>query len=136
MTSDLSKTSSPAPQLGPLMQINMPVQDIEAGVHFYRDVLGLPFLFQFGNLAFFDCDGVRLLVDVPEDGAFDHPGSVLYFRVDDLDAAYEAYRARGVEFVQPPHRVHSDGTNELWMAFFSDGQRNTHALASERAVAK
>lgn len=132
-------TSEPpplAPPLGPLMQVNMPVRDIEAGVRFYRDVLGLPFLFQAGNLAFFDCGGVRLLVDVAENESFAHPGSVLYFRVDDLDTAYAAYQARGVEFVQPPHLVHSDGTTELWMAFFSDGQWNTHALASERPVSK
>lgn len=128
-------TPSPQPPaLGPLMQINIPVRDIEAGVAFYRDALGLPFLFQAGNLAFFDCGGVRLLVDVPESAEFDHPGSVLYFRVDDLDAAYEAYRGRGVEFVQPPHLVHTDGKIELRMAFFSDGQGNTHALACETAV--
>lgn len=127
-------TTPGTPTLGPLMQINMPVKDIEAGVHFYRDVLGLPFLFQAGNLAFFDCGGVRLLVDVAEQEQFAHPGSILYFRVDDLDAAYEDYRARGVEFVQPPHLVHSDGKTELRMAFFTDGQWNTHALASETVV--
>ncbi len=127
-------TTPQAPALGPLMQINMPVRDIEEGVRFYRDVLGLPFLFQAGNLAFFDCGGVRLLVDVAEQEAFAHPGSVLYFRVDDLDAAYEAYQARGVEFVQPPHLVHTDGKTELRMAFFSDGGWNTHALACETPV--
>ena len=127
--------TTPPPALGPLMQVNMPVKEIEPAVAFYRDTLGLPFLFQAGNLAFFDCGGVRLLVDVAETEEFAHPGSVLYFRVDDLDAAYEAYRARGVQFVQPPHLVHSDGKSELWMAFFSDGQWNTHALASERPVA-
>ncbi len=127
-------TTPQAPSLGALMQINMPVRDIEAGVRFYRDVLGLPFLFQAGNLAFFDCGGVRLLVDVAEQEQFSHPGSILYFRVEDLDAAYEAYRAKGVEFVQPPHLVHTDGKTELRMAFFSDGQWNTHALASETPV--
>ncbi|MEX2032612.1 MAG: VOC family protein [Dehalococcoidia bacterium] len=127
-------TSTDVPQLGPLLQVNMPVKNIDDGVAFYRDILGLPFLFQAGNLAFFDCGGVRLLVDVAENDEFAHAGSVLYFRVDDLDAAYEAYCARGVTFVQPPHLVHSDGKTELWMAFFSDGQWNTHALASERPI--
>lgn len=123
------------PALGPLMQINMPVQDIDRAVVFYRDVLGLPFLFQAGTLAFFDCGGVRLLVDVAESEEFAHPGSTLYFRVDDLDAQVEALKARGVEFVSEPHRIHSDGRTELWMAFFRDGEWNTHALASERPVA-
>jgi methylmalonyl-CoA/ethylmalonyl-CoA epimerase len=120
--------------LGPLLQINMPVKEIEPAVAFYRDTLGLPFLFQAGNLAFFDCGGVRLLVDLAEQEEFSHPGSVLYFRVEDIHAAHEAYRAKGVEFVSEPHVVHSDGSTELWMAFFSDGQWNTHALASEVPV--
>ena len=117
--------------LGPLMQINMPVKDIESGVAFYRDTLGLPFLFQAGTLAFFDCGGVRLLVDIAESEEFAHPGSVLYFRVDDIQAAYEQLRDRGVEFVSEPHMIHKTPTSELWMAFFSDGQWNTHAIASE-----
>ena len=121
--------------LGSLMQINMPVKEIEPAVAFYRDTLGLPFLFQAGNLAFFDCDGVRLLVDVAESEEFAHPGSVLYFRVDDITAEYESMKARGVQFVAEPHRIHSDGNVELWMAFFSDGQWNTHAIASEVPIA-
>jgi len=123
------------PSLGPLLQINMPVKDIERAVRFYRDTLGLAFLFQAGNLAFFDCGGVRLLVDVAESEEFAHPGSILYFRVDDLGGSYEALHAKGVEFVGPPHLVHSDGRVELRMAFFSDGEGNTHALASETPVA-
>ncbi len=110
-------------------------EDIERAVRFYRDTLGLAFLFQAGNLAFFDCGGVRLLVDVAESEEFAHPGSILYFRVDDLDGTYEALKAKGVEFVGPPHLVHSDGRVELRMAFFSDGEGNTHALASETAAA-
>ncbi len=124
------------PGLGPLMQINMPVREIEPAVAFYRDVLGLPLLFQAGTLAFFDCNGVRLLVDVAESEEFAHPGSILYFRVDDIGAEYEAMQARGVQFVSEPHRIHSDGKTELWMAFFSDGQWNTHAIASEVPVAQ
>ncbi len=124
------------PTLGPLLQINMPVKEIEPAVAFYRDTLGLPFLFQSGNLAFFDCNGVRLLVDVAESEDFAHPGSILYFRVDDLTAAYESLKAKGVEFISEPHVVHSNDRMELWMAFFSDGQWNTHALASEVMLTK
>lgn len=126
--------TTPGVRLGPLLQVNMPVRDIDAAVAFYRDTLGLPFLFQAGNLAFFDCGGVRLLVDVAEQEEFARPGSILYFRVDDIDAAHEALAAKGVEFVEGPHLVHSDGTTELWMAFFRDGQGNTHAIACERPV--
>lgn len=121
-------------QLGRLMQINMPVKEIEPAVAFYRDTLGLPFLFQAGNLAFFDCGGVRLLVDVAESEEFAHPGSILYFRVEDIHAGYEALRARGVEFLSEPHIVNKTPTSELWMAFFSDGQWNTHAISCEVPV--
>ncbi len=121
----------PKAELGPLMQINMPVKEIEPAVAFYRDTLGLPFLFQAGNLAFFDCGGVRLLVDVAESEEFAHPGSVLYFRVEDIQAAYAELQAKGVEFVSEPHVVIRTPSGELWMAFFSDGQWNTHAIASE-----
>jgi len=121
----------PKAELGPLMQINMPVKEIEPAVAFYRDTLGLPFLFQAGNLAFFDCGGVRLLVDVAESEEFAHPGSVLYFRVEDIQAAYAELQAKGVEFVSEPHVVNRTPSGELWMAFFSDGQWNTHAIASE-----
>lgn len=123
-------------QLKSLLQINMPVRDIERAVTFYRDTLGLPFQFQAGNLAFFDLDGVRLLVDVPEgEGSeFDHPGSILYFRVDDIRAAYEGLLSKGVTFIAEPHVVHKDGRVELWMAFFRDGDQNVHAIASEVPV--
>lgn len=121
-------------QLGPLMQINMPVKEIEPAIAFYRDTLGLPFLFQAGNLAFFDCGGVRLLVDVAESEAFAHPGSVLYFHVEDIQAGYEALKAKGVEFVSEPHIVNKTPSSELWMAFFSDGQWNTHAIACDVPV--
>ena len=127
--------ASPTPlALGPLMQINMPVKDIDTAVAFYRDTLGLPFLFQADTLAFFDCGGVRLLVDIAEGEEFAHPGSVLYFRVDDIQAAYEDLRGRGVEFVSEPHVINKTPTSELWMAFFSDGQWNTHAIACDVAV--
>ncbi|MGE3961833.1 MAG: VOC family protein [Dehalococcoidia bacterium] len=126
--------TAPRLKLGPLMQINMPVKEIESAVAFYRDTLGLPFLFQAGNLAFFDCGGVRLLVDVAEDEEFAHPGSILYFRVEEIHAAYEDLKARGVDFVSEPHVINRTPTSELWMAFFSDGQWNTHAIAADVAI--
>ncbi|GMU41432.1 MAG: hypothetical protein AMXMBFR23_22980 [Chloroflexota bacterium] len=125
-------TSTPStPGVSGLLQIAMPVQEIDRAVAFYRDVIGLPFLFQAGNLAFFDLNGVRLMLDIPESEEFRHPGSVLYFRVPDLRAGYEAMRGGGAEFIGEPHLIHSDGRQDLWMAFFRDGEGNVHALASE-----
>ena len=122
-------------QLGPLMQINMPVKEIEPAIAFYRDTLGLPFLFQAGNLAFFDCGGVRLLVDVAESEEFAHPGSVLYFRVEDIHAASRALDHKGVEIVSAPHLIHrhEDGTEE-WMAFFNDPEGRPLALMASAAA--
>lgn len=118
-----------------LIQIAMPVKEIARAVAFYRDVLGLPFLFQAGNLAFFDLGGVRLMLDVPEDERFDHPGSPLYFRVADIQAGHAHLVAKGVKMEpQGAHVVHRDASMELWMTFFHDGEGNIHALASEVRV--
>jgi predicted enzyme related to lactoylglutathione lyase len=119
-------------QLGTLGQIALPVRDFEQGVRFYRDVLRLPFLYQFPPLAFFDCGGVRLLVEVPESPEFQNHSSVLYFKVDDLDTAYAELMRRSVEFIGEPHLIAKMPDHELWMAFFKDGQGNTHALMQER----
>ncbi len=83
-------TTPPLPPLGALMQIAMPIHEIERAVAFYRDTLGLRFLFQAGNLAFFDLDGTRLMIEVPEDAEFAKHASVLYFRVPDVQVAAEA----------------------------------------------
>ncbi|MEX2446677.1 MAG: VOC family protein [Dehalococcoidia bacterium] len=121
--------------LGSLLQISMPVQDIARATAFYRDTLGLPFLFDAGTLAFFDLDGVRLMLGAPEDTSLEaQRGSILYFRVPDIEAAHDTMRGRGIEFVQPPHLVHRDERMELWMASFLDGEGNTHAIAAEQAI--
>lgn len=120
-----------------LLQIAMNVKEIDRAVAFYRDVLGLPFLFQAGNLAFFDLDGVRLMLDVAEDKRFAHPGSILYLRVADIQAGHAALVAKGVQIEgEGPHVVHRDASMELWMTFFHDGEGNVHALASEVPLAK
>lgn len=125
----------PSVQLSELMQVAMRVGDIDRATAFYRDVLGAKHLFQAGNLSFFDLNGVRLLLDIPEDAAFDHPGSVLYFRVPDVREAHDVLKARGVEFIAEPHVVHRDERHELWMAFFADGEGNTLAVAAEVPLA-
>lgn len=104
-------------QMGPVGQVARSVSDIEAAVAFYRDALGLPHLFTAGELAFFDCGGLRLYLQQGEA----KPESILYFRVADIHAVHEAFTEKGVELLSAPHLVHThaDGTEE-WMAFFND----------------
>lgn len=113
-------------------QISMRARDLERAVRFYRDMLELPFLFKAPpQLAFFDCGGVRLLLDVPEDKEFDHPGSILYFTVDDIWQMHQLLVSRGVEFRKEPHLIARLPDREVWMAFFDDTEGNTLALMSE-----
>ena len=117
--------------LGPIGQIAVPVRDIERSVAFYRDVLGMRFLFQAPpGLGFFDCGGVRLMLDTP---ASENAGnaSVIYYRVDDLGGAHEALVERGVAFEAPPHLIAKMPDHELWMAFFRDPDGNLLAMMSE-----
>jgi predicted enzyme related to lactoylglutathione lyase len=118
--------------LGAIGQIALPVHDIDRATNFYRDVLGLPFLFSAPpQLAFFDCAGVRLMLSVPESSEFDHPGSTLYFRVTDIDIACRDLAGRGAHFRGRPECVARLPTHELWLAFFDDPEGNTLALMSE-----
>src|SRR2546427_8041046 len=128
------------PMIGPgvlsrIGQISMTARDLDRAIGFYRDALGLTFLFRAPpQLAFFDCDGVRLLLDVPQDKAFDHPGSVLYFAVEDIREMHEALLSRGVKFRQDPHLIARLPDREVWMAFFDDTEGNTLALMSEPRI--
>ena len=114
-----------------ISQIAIIVHDLPQAVAFYRDALGLRFLFEVPKMAFFDCGGVRLMLGIPETPEFDHPGSILYFKVRDLRETHQTLSARGVEFVTPPHLIAKMPDHELWMAFFRDADGNTLALMSE-----
>ena len=124
---------SPFSGLSTLGQIHMNARDVERAKAFYQDVLRVPFLFEFPGLAFFDCDGVRLMLSRAERPEDDHPGSVLYFRVADLEAAHADLVSRGVEFEGGPHRVADMESYELWMAFFRDSEANLLALMAEKS---
>lgn len=115
-------------RLGPIGQIARSVANIAEAEAWYRDVLGLPHLYTFGNLAFFDCGGVRLFLEQGE-GA---DAAVLYFRVPDIRAAHATLLARGVQFQGAPHLIHrhADGLEE-WMAFFHDNQGRALAIMSQ-----
>jgi catechol 2,3-dioxygenase-like lactoylglutathione lyase family enzyme len=120
-------------ELSSIGQIAMPVRDLARGVEFYRDRLGLKFLFQVPpTLAFFQCGSIRLMLDIPTEAEFQHPGSPLYFIVEDIDEAYRDLIGRGVGFRGEPHLIAKMPDHELWMAFFDDGEGNTHALMQER----
>jgi methylmalonyl-CoA/ethylmalonyl-CoA epimerase len=113
-------------------QVAVNVHDLEAASAFYRDTLGLPFLFAAANkMAFFQCGDVRLMLVVPDKPEFDHPSSVIYYTVDDIQRAYEGLTARGARFEGAPHRIAEMPTHDLWMTFLRDPDRNLLALMSE-----
>jgi predicted enzyme related to lactoylglutathione lyase len=113
-------------------QVSIPVKDVDRALAFYRDVLGLTFLFRAGDkLAFVDCGGVRIALSIAEEGEFDHASSILYFTVSDIHASWQDLAAAGVEALREPHVIAKLGTTEVWMAFFRDTERNVHALMSE-----
>jgi predicted enzyme related to lactoylglutathione lyase len=117
--------------IGRIHQISMRAHDVERAVRFYRDALGLPFLFAAPpTLAFFDCGGVRLMLSTPEPD-FDRPGSVLYFGVDDIRRAQETLASRGVVFRSQPHKIATLADREVWLADFEDSEGNVLALMSE-----
>ena len=116
--------------LGRIGQISVGVSDIDRAVAFYRDVLGMRFLFQFPNLAFFDCGGVRLMLSIPE-GTGPSGASVIYYKVDEIEKAADALSSRGVTFEAKPHLIAKMPDHELWMAFFRDPDENLLALMCE-----
>jgi methylmalonyl-CoA/ethylmalonyl-CoA epimerase len=116
--------------LSSIGQIALTVSDTGRAVEFYRDTLGMRFLFQVPNLAFFDCDGVRLMLSRPE-----KPGevstSVIYFKVSDVQQAFRTLSSRGAVFEGEPHLIAKMPDHDLWMAFFRDPDRNLLALMCE-----
>ena len=118
--------------LGPIGQIAVPVGDVDRAVRYYRDTLGMKFLFQAPpGLAFFDCGGVRLMLDGPAKSVSENRSSVIYYKVPDIAAAHGALAARGVAFESNPHLIAKLPDHDLWMAFFRDPDGNLLALMSE-----
>jgi methylmalonyl-CoA/ethylmalonyl-CoA epimerase len=114
-----------------LMQIAVNVKDVDRATEFYRDALGLTFLFSAPGLAFFDSGGVRLMLARPETPNLDHPSSILYFQVGNIEEAHRALAGRGVLFLTKPHVVHRAEDYDLWLAEFRDSEGNILALMSE-----
>lgn len=117
--------------LNRIAQIAINVHDLKRATAFYRDTLGLRLLFEAPSLAFFDCGGIRLMLGRAEKAEFDHPGSILYYQVADIKAAYAELQQRGVRFEDAPHVVAPLGPNDLWMTFCHDSEGNLLALTAE-----
>ena len=113
-------------------QIAINAHDVDRATAFYRDALGLPHLFRAGQLSFFDCGGVRLMLDKPEKPEFDHPSSILYFKVADIQAAFQRLKSAGAKFEDEPHLLARMPNHDLWMTFFRDSENNLLALMSEQ----
>ena len=116
-------------------QLMIPVENFDAGVSFYRDVLGIPFLFAAPpQMAFFMCGSVRLLVGVMPAGQTPQRGSAIYFKVSDIQAVYSSLSAKGVTFVAAPHVVNRTPQSELWLSEFKDPDGNQLALMAGVAI--
>jgi methylmalonyl-CoA/ethylmalonyl-CoA epimerase len=129
----MTTTTAERVALDKIGQIAINVKDIGRAVQFYRDTLGMKFLFEVPNLAFFDCGGVRLMLGVAEKPEFDHPGSILYYKVSDINASYEVLKKRGASFIDQPHLIAKLADHDLWMVFLKDPEGNTLGLMSEVA---
>src|SRR5580692_8926219 len=131
---DMIATATSGIGITHLGQIAINTKDVERAAAFYQDKLGLKLLFKAPPaLAFFDCGGVRLMLDRAEKPEFDHPSSVLYFSVPDIHAAFGKLKESGVRFEDEPHVIAKMPTHDLWMTFFRDTEGNMLALMSEVA---
>jgi DNA-binding CsgD family transcriptional regulator/predicted enzyme related to lactoylglutathione lyase len=128
--------SATVTRLGTIGQVSLSIRDVGRAERFYGETLGLPHVFTFGDLAFFDADGVRLYLHRKDEADW-KPSSVLYFLVPDIHATQEALAAAGVHFTGAPHVIYTDDETgaEEWMTFFDDGEGNTLALMSRVAPA-
>jgi len=133
---DIDMNGSTNTRLGSIGQVSLSIRDTARAERFYGEVLGLPHVFTFGDLAFFDADGTRLYLHRKDEADW-RPGSILYFLVDDIHATQEALTASGVNFTGAPHVIYTDDAtgDEEWMTFFEDGEGNTLALMCRVAAA-
>ena len=123
-------TSTEGPMLGPIMQLLVPVADVERAAAFYEDVLELPLLFKYPGNAFFDAHGVRIYLATPTEPGYAGPATI-YFRVDDVSATFERLVERGATVREAPEIAHRDESYDLWLAFVSDLDGNNIGLMRE-----
>jgi len=115
-------------------QIGVPVKDLDRAITFYSDILGLPLLFQTDRMAFYDLNGLRIMLSLPEKEEFAHTSSVLYYQVEDIQNACKVLSAKGAVLSGEPHVVTKMDDIETWMAFFTDSEGNTMALVSDVSI--
>lgn len=116
--------------LAQIEQIALPVEDVERALAFYQSKLGMKLLFRAGDLVFFDCAGVRLMLSPPEEGETVRHASTIYFKVEDIQQAYRMLTQQGVVFDDAPHFIADMGDYEIWMAFFHDTEQNALAISA------
>jgi len=119
-------------KLSALGQIALPVSDADRAEDFYGNTLGLPKLFRFADLVFFDCGGVRLMLEGNSKNAGQTEGVCLYYRVTDIEHSCDALQEHGVPFDVGPHLIAKMPDHELWMAFFRDPDGNMLAIMEEK----
>lgn len=129
-------TTAPFPAAAPfgvsrIGQIAITIHDIDRATAFYRDALGMKMLFAVPGMSFFDAAGIRIMLAMPSTPDQDHPGSQIYFTVDDIHAAYETLKGRGVSFIDRPHFIAPLAKADLWITSFHDLDKNTLSLMSE-----
>jgi methylmalonyl-CoA/ethylmalonyl-CoA epimerase len=125
-------SDQPTISLSQIGQISVNVRDLARAAVFYRDALGMKHLFTVPpNMAFFECGGIRLMLAIPEGPDLDHPSSILYFRVSDIENAHQVLESRGVHFETQPMLVAPMATHDLWLAEFRDSENNVLALMCE-----
>ncbi len=117
-------------KLGKIGQIAITVTDLVRAKNFYQTTLGMQFLFDAGQLCFFQCGDVRLMIATGDPNAL-RGGTILYFKVDDIHAVHGALLDGGVEMMQAPHRIARMPDHDLWMAFLKDPDGNVIGLMSE-----
>lgn len=115
-----------------LGQVSLIAEDVGRATTFYRDIVGLTHLFEGGGMSFFDIDGLRLAIG-PKGGEAEHGSSILYYRVDDIDAAHASLGDKEVPVLEAPQEVHRQGNTALWLAFYRDTEGNAFALMEERS---
>ena len=126
----MNQQSAPV-SLSQIGQIAITVRNLDRAVEFYQSALGMKLLFRVPGMAFFDCGGVRLMMAIPEKPEFDHPASVIYYKVAELPAVHAALLAKNVKFDAAPHLIAKMPDHDLWMAFLRDSEGNLLGLMSE-----
>jgi len=113
-------------------QIGIMVRNLDQAIEFYRDKLGLQHLFTADGMAFFSLGDARLMLG--QAGPNDSTSTFLYYRVDDIQAAYQALKRRGITAIEEPELAHRSGNMELWLAILKDMDGNVLALMCEKTL--